>query len=183
MVVLDKAISCTFRLGKLTVENCLGQGHDSSAEANQDSLSARTANKGLALTELLGPGKEDIPVGKIHARLKDIQHALGSGEATAGMKCLPAIDVVDLAIQLVRRPQRPVHPAVLHGVRAAEHVDGVPDDERQGDGEPEERGRIGGVRPAGGRRRRRRRRRRRCAYAAARGGRGTRGRFAATARR
>lgn len=66
------------------------------------------------------------------------------------MEGFPAVDVVDLAVELVGRPERPVQPAALHGVGAAEDVDGVPDDEREGDGHPEEGPEGGRVLPGDG---------------------------------
>lgn len=54
------------------------------------------------------------------------------------MEGLPAVDVVDLAVELVGRPDGPVEGAAGHGERPQEDVAGVPDDEGQGDGEPDE---------------------------------------------
>ena len=139
-----------------TVENRLGERHDGGAKADQDGLGAAatrdcppTARAAAAAID--GLGEEGPGVGEVHERLDGVEGALGGGEAALGVKGLPAVDVVDLAVQLVGRPERPVQPAVLHGVRAAEHVDRVPDDEREGDAEPEERGRVGRVRPPAGR--------------------------------
>lgn len=138
-----------------TVENRLGERHDGGAKADQDGLGAAATRDcppaACAAAAVDGLGEEGPGVGEVHERLDGVEGALGGGEAALGVKGLPAVDVVDLAVELVGRPERPVQPAVLHGVRAAEHVDRVPDDEREGNAEPEERGRVGRVRPPAGR--------------------------------
>jgi hypothetical protein len=58
---------------------------------------------------------------------------------------LEAVDVIDLAVELVGRPHGPVEGASRHGERAQEDIARVPDDEGQGDGEPDERERGGSV--------------------------------------
>ncbi len=137
--------------GQHTVEERLGERHDGGAKANQDGLRATATRNGpLPAGALDGLCEKGPGVGEVHDGLDGVEGALGGGEAAARVKGLPAVDVVDLAVELVRRPQRPVQPAVLHGVRPAEHVDGVPDDERERHAEPEERGGVGRVRPGGG---------------------------------
>jgi len=50
----------------------------------------------------------------------------------------PAVVVVDAAVEGVGRPEGAVQRAARHAVRAEEDVERVPDDEWEGDEEPEE---------------------------------------------
>lgn len=114
--------------GFLTVQNCLAKRHDGSGVAKQRSPGATSARQdsGAPLGVAKEPGR-DIP--QIHERLDGVEQALGAGEAVAGVKGLPAVDVVDLAVELVGRPDGPVEGAAGHGERPQEDVAGVPDDE------------------------------------------------------
>jgi hypothetical protein len=127
----------------LTVKHSLAESHNRGAERDQDGkarrppsqdpLGARDAAGRLAVRVV------DIDVGEVHGGLDDVQGALGRGEAVAGLEGLPAVDVVHLAVQLVRHPEGPVHGAAGHGERPEQHVDAVPDHEGQRHREPEER--------------------------------------------
>lgn len=57
------------------------------------------------------------------------------------------IDIIDRAVEGVGRPERGVQGAAGHAVRAEQDVEGVPDDEGEGEEEPEEGERGGGVGP------------------------------------
>lgn len=121
----------------LTIQNSLAQRHDGSGVAKERSPGAASARQDSSTA--LGLAKQigcEIP--KIHERLNGIEQALGAGEAVAGIKGLPAVDVVDLAVELVGCPDGPVEGAAGHRERSQEDVAGVPDDEGQGDGEPDE---------------------------------------------
>lgn len=118
------------------VKNRLAERHDSSAKSSDDSQRAVAAPDGTGAGLAAG---EDVPeVDEVHGRLDGVEEALGRGEAAVGVEGLPAVDVVDGAVQLVGYPEGPVQPAALHGVGAAEDVDGVPDDEGQREGQPAE---------------------------------------------
>lgn len=137
------------------VEHSLADGHDGGGEAQQDGEAGGPAGypppRG-ALPEAQGPGRgvPDGDVQEVHERLDDVQGALGGGEAVAQVVLLEAVHVVDLAVELVRLPDRGVGPAAGHGGGPAEHVAGVPDHEGQRHGEPEEGGGRGRVGPARG---------------------------------
>ena len=144
VLVITLDLSVSQQNAERTVENCLAQGHDGRTKANQDGSGARPSAHSTLLVALL----EDHPqVGQVHGGLDGVEEALGAGEAVAPVEGDPAVDVVDLAVQLVGHPERPVQGAALHGERAAEDVDGVPYDQREGDGHPGEDGVGGGVAP------------------------------------
>lgn len=130
----------------LTIQNRLAKRHDSSGIAKQRSPGTASASQhsrppigGLAAKQ---PGGEIV---QVHERLGGIEQALGAGEAVSRVESLPAVDVVDLAVELVGRPDGPVQGAAGHGERTQEDVARVPDDEGQGDGEPDEGGGGGRV--------------------------------------
>lgn len=136
-----------------TVEKSLAQGHDGGAEANQDSSGTTATSGDLLALDGSGLDKSEVHVVKVHGGLDGIQSALGRGEAIAGVEGLPAVDVVDLAVELVRRPEGIVHPSVLHGMGATKNVNGIPENQWERNTHPQQspvRGRVGEA--TGGRR-------------------------------
>lgn len=92
----------------------------------------------------------NIQVVQIATRLDEVQDSLRSGEAVARVIRRPAVDVVDGPVPRVPGPQRVPFPAG-HGVRAQQHVGRVPEDERDGEEQPERDGGCGRVYPFLGR--------------------------------
>lgn len=86
-----------------TVEHRLAERHEGGAEADQDGnarpwpLQAGSAVRG-----------HSRQVVEVEERLDCVQSRLRAGETVVVVDGLPAVDVVDLAVQLVRHPQRPV---------------------------------------------------------------------------
>ena len=113
--------------GKLTVQHGLAEGHDGGAKGDQDGegsgppgqnlgggrATTGTADRGTT-ADLTAASEVEPKVGEVEQGLGDVEGALGGGEAAAGAKRLPAVDVVDLAVQRVRHPQRPVQRAPFH---------------------------------------------------------------------
>ena len=100
---------CTSKYaGEPTVQYSFAKRHDGRAEGDEN------GNSSLASQDLLSAGDGDAilvvyeEVVEVHDGLEDVQEALGGGEAAAGVEGLPAVDVVDLAVQLVGGPEGPV---------------------------------------------------------------------------
>lgn len=139
------------------VQDSLADSHDSSREAHQHSQARglpRYPPSRRAVLDAQRPGRAvpDDDVHEVHERLEDVQRALGGREAVAQVELLEPVHVVDLAVQLVGRPDGRVRPAAGHSGGPSEDVARVPYHEGQGDGEPEEGGGRGRVGPAGRRR-------------------------------
>lgn len=122
------------------VQNRLAQRHDGGTEADEGGPGA-----GPPADDLVAGGRGALAgkvpsaeVPEVEEGLDGVEEALGAGEAVAGAEGLEAVDVVDLAVELVGGPEGVVPGAAGHGVGAEEDVAGVPDDEGEGDCEPEE---------------------------------------------
>lgn len=139
------------------VQESLADSHDGGGEAHQHSHARRLPCYSSPCRTLLhaqgaGGAVPDGDVQEIHERLDDVEGALGSREAIAQIVLLEPVHMIDLAVELVRRPDRGVCPSAGHGGGSTEDVASVPYHEGQGEGEPEEgcgRRRVG---PAGRRR-------------------------------
>lgn len=137
------------------VQDSLADSHDSSGEAKQHSQACRLpcySPPRRAVLHAQGPGRAvpDDDVHQIHERLDDVQCTLGSREAVTQVELLEAVHMIDLAVELVGRPDGGMGPPAGHRGGSAEDVAGVPYHEGQGDGEPEEGGSRGCVGPARG---------------------------------
>lgn len=98
--------------GVLTVQDGLAQRHEGGAPAKQDGEAAFAAPYAAIGGLVLVP---EVDIGDVHDGLNDVEGALRTGEAITGVESLPAVDMVDLAIELVGRPDGPVKAAALHG--------------------------------------------------------------------
>ncbi len=96
---------------------------------------------------LLSRLQDEPEVGKVPGSLDQVHDCLCSSEAVLLIIRLPAINVVCPAIELVRHPKRPVILPARHGVRAKKDITGVPEDERQRNGEPDQDEVRRGMRP------------------------------------
>jgi hypothetical protein len=96
---------------------------------------------------LLSEVQDEPEVGKVPGSLNQVHDCLRSSEAVLLIIRLPAINIVCPPIQLVRHPKRPVILPARHGVRAKEDITGVPEDEWQRNGEPDQDEVRRGMRP------------------------------------
>lgn len=73
----------------------------------------------------------------IHNKLDRIQHALRASKSLLRIPRTATVHLVNRRINLVRLPKRPLQRAALKSMRAQQDVQRVPEDERDGHGEPE----------------------------------------------
>lgn len=130
-----------------TIEYGFAQSHERSAESDEDcdtSLTPIYSSGGAQLPDgilrwsaasldvlLLTILVNDVKVGKVHSSLDDVERSLSGGEAIVRIPRLGAVDVVNLAVELVWCIQRPDPLSSRHSIGTAKDVARVPDDQRQ----------------------------------------------------
>lgn len=151
---------------KLTVKNGLAESHNRRAVRNQKRIRSRAPRNHLLVFEqpqkaLLRLARRGATAGgrraavSVHRHevvdvgdgLDDVQHGLRGSEAVAGIERRPAVDVIDGAVERVRRPDRRVQLVPRHAVRAQQNVPGIPEDQGYGNQEPQRHGGGGRVHP------------------------------------
>lgn len=91
-----------------------------------------TASDNSCTIAVNNPEVEDVTDG-----LDDIQNRLRSSKSIARIIGRPAIDIVDLAVERVRRPDGGMESPAGHAMRSQQHIARVPCDQGHGDDEPD----------------------------------------------
>jgi hypothetical protein len=81
-------------------------------------------------------GINQVEITNVTRTFDNVHSRLGSGEAIARIICGPAIDVIDLPVELVGYPKRLLVLASRHGMRSKENIKSIPNDQRQRHSEP-----------------------------------------------
>ena len=130
------------RLVRHTIKHSLAEGHEGNTIQQDDcfrgsfpidcstlrELSDLLLVRSASALDVLGPsvGIKQIKVVDIAYNLHNVHTSLSSSKAITRVICRPAVNVIDLAVELVRYPKRLLVLASRHGMWTKQNIEAIP---------------------------------------------------------